>query len=201
MPTQPAASARKGRTDRDDERPAGGQRLAAYNSVWQLRVDLWWSIADASRAVALPALDDATRTELAAVLARELANVESLENYARLPRASAGGPGRATWPTAPTARSAGRPRPSGAAWWATPRSRAGGCWSAGARTTTPTRPSPRPRRTAPARACIRRARMSPSRAQDRCAQRALSQGPRRARRDVRGDTPQAHARARRREPR
>ena len=78
---QPDSAGRKGRTDRGDERPVGGQRLAAYNSVWQLRVDLWWSIADAARRLATTSLDEATRDELAERLARELADVESLENY------------------------------------------------------------------------------------------------------------------------
>jgi hypothetical protein len=48
----------------DDERPASGQRLAAYNSVWQLRVDLWWSIADAARRPGMPSLDKGARTGL-----------------------------------------------------------------------------------------------------------------------------------------
>jgi arginine decarboxylase len=85
MTAQPSASDRKVRTDRDDERPAGGQRLAAYNSVWQLRVDLWWSIADAARRLAMPSLDEGTRADLAAALHRELADVEALENYYAFP--------------------------------------------------------------------------------------------------------------------
>src|SRR5262245_16349736 len=85
MTTHADRIARKVRTDRDDERPAGGQRLAAYNSVWQLRVDLWWSIADAARRLAIPSLEEDIRADLVAVLHRELADVEALENYYAFP--------------------------------------------------------------------------------------------------------------------
>jgi arginine decarboxylase len=78
-------AARVGRTERDDDRPAGGQRLAAYNSVWQLRVDIWWLISDGARRLALPTLDERTRDELTAALHRELADVESLEHFYATP--------------------------------------------------------------------------------------------------------------------
>ncbi len=103
MTTQREVTTRETRTERDDDRPAGGQRLAAYNSVWQLRVDLWWSIADAARRLAIPSLDDGTRAELAAALHRELADVDRWRTTTPSP---AGGwsPRCAISPTAPTAR-------------------------------------------------------------------------------------------------
>ncbi len=71
--------------DEDEQQPDGMRPIAAYNSVWQLRVDLWWSIADAARRLALPSLDESARAELIPVLHRELADVESLENYYAFP--------------------------------------------------------------------------------------------------------------------
>ncbi len=64
---------------------ADGQSAAAYNSVRQLRVDLWWSIADVSRRLSLSSLDPLVREELLTTLRRELGDVETLENYYAFP--------------------------------------------------------------------------------------------------------------------
>src|SRR5262249_20249240 len=62
-------------------RAGPGQGAFAYNSVAQLATDLWWSIADVSRRMAMPGLDPAERDEGKAVLDRLLADVETLTYY------------------------------------------------------------------------------------------------------------------------
>ncbi|MBB4980792.1 beta-eliminating lyase-related protein [Streptomyces nymphaeiformis] len=58
-----------------------GPGLSAYNSVSQLLTDLWWSIADTARHLAMPNLDPAERSRGQAELEQGLADADVLTYY------------------------------------------------------------------------------------------------------------------------
>ena len=85
MTAQPGPSTPTIRPDGADDPPETERRPAAYHSIRQLRVDLWWSIADAARRLSPPTLDVMLRDELTEALHRELADVATLENFYAFP--------------------------------------------------------------------------------------------------------------------
>ncbi|MFF0430668.1 aminotransferase class I/II-fold pyridoxal phosphate-dependent enzyme [Streptomyces sp. NPDC004327] len=65
----------------DPSKPA----VSAYNSVSQLLTDLWWSIADSARHLAMPNLDPVEQSEGQAALERGLADADVLTYYLSRP--------------------------------------------------------------------------------------------------------------------
>ncbi|MFJ3660030.1 aminotransferase class I/II-fold pyridoxal phosphate-dependent enzyme [Streptomyces sp. NPDC090119] len=61
--------------------PSESEGVHAYTSVAQLQTDLWWSISDLARRLAVPGLDPAERAGAEAALDAALADIEVLSHY------------------------------------------------------------------------------------------------------------------------